>query len=61
MDAIRSAAAGLKPATGDDCLLSTGRHALTAERIYHDYAPASATGRQLPRDALAPYFRDLSA
>ena len=39
MDAIRYTAAGVAPATGDTCPTSTNPDALTAEQIYHDYAP----------------------
>lgn len=60
MDAVRSTVAGVKPATGDDCLLSTGRDAWTAERIYHNCASRVCNlARPQPRNTLAPYFRDL--
>lgn len=39
MDAIRCTGAGLTPVAGDDCPTSTNRDALTAEQIYHNYAP----------------------
>jgi RNA polymerase sigma-70 factor (ECF subfamily) len=39
MDAIRYADAGFEPATGDACPIATDPDTLTAEQIYHDYAP----------------------
>jgi RNA polymerase sigma-70 factor, ECF subfamily len=39
MDAMRGTGAGVVPAAGDDCLTSTDVVSLSAEQIYHDYAP----------------------
>ncbi len=39
MDAIGRTRAGLAPAAGNACCLSTDPVSLSAERIYHDYAP----------------------
>jgi RNA polymerase sigma-70 factor (ECF subfamily) len=39
MDAIRKSAAGVLPAAGDVCAVSTTPAPLSAEQIYHDYAP----------------------
>ncbi|HWG43378.1 MAG TPA: sigma-70 family RNA polymerase sigma factor [Gemmataceae bacterium] len=39
MDAMRGTGAGLVPASGDDCPTSTDSVSLSAEQIYHDYAP----------------------
>jgi RNA polymerase sigma-70 factor (ECF subfamily) len=39
MDDIRKSRAGLVPASGNACALSTDPVTLSAEQIYHDYAP----------------------
>jgi RNA polymerase sigma-70 factor (ECF subfamily) len=39
MDALQTIEAGDEPAAGDACPLRTNVDVLTAERIYHDYAP----------------------